>query len=178
MSATVPMEFSFGSGGNLKAARRLRNLDLKKNRPAVHPLFGNKGSIVGRAYAASGGLKQTAPSAARPASPLSPVGKVGIRPNLTSTLNQGIASEQGTEAGGGQVIPSPRVQNPVVPSTAPQPGSSVPAAPQGGFFSKGSNIVLAGGGLIAVIFLLYMLMGKSKSRRRRRNNNNNKKGRG
>lgn len=172
MSATVPMEYTFGQGGNPKAAKRLRNLDLKRNRPAVHPLFGNTGSVVGRAYAATGGAHAQGPkpSAARPSSPLSPVGR-----NIIPT---GIASQQGDDRGGGQIIPSPQAQNPVVPSKAPAvvPAGQVQQPQQGGFFSKGSNVVLAGGGLIALVLIVYMMFGTKKARRRRRSNNN-KKGR-
>lgn len=176
MSATVPMEFNFGTSGNLKSARRLRNLDLKKQRPTVHPLFGNTGSVVGRAYAASGGVKpglKTGPGIAKPASSLSPVGKL-------PTLIKGIASEQGTADQGGQVIPSVQAQNPVIPSAPNQvQGQAIAPTVQtnNGFFSSGKNIALAGGGLIALVIIVWMMFGKKSSRKKRRKANNGKKSR-
>ena len=194
MSATVPMEFQFGTGGNLKAAKRLRNLDLKKNRPAVHPLFGNTGSVVGNAYRATGAKGPVAaklgPGRPKPASPLSPVGRIPI-------INKGIAAEQGSDSGGGQILPSKAAMNPVIPSgptqvagqnIVNQPGPVQAMKPQeggffskgsnvilaggkpqeGGFFSKGSNVILAGGGAIALIVILYMMFSGDKGKKRRR----------
>ena len=181
-AATVPMEFNFGTSGNLKSARRLRNLDLKKQRPTVHPLFGNTGSVVGKAYAASGGVKpgatgkQTGPGIARPASALSPVGRLpGIKPMLAH--EQQLQLQQGDDNQGGQIIPSQAAQNPVIPSSLDQP--KVQQGGGGGFFSNGKNVLLAGGGALGLLFILYIVFFNKKTRhsRRRKSSNGNKKSR-
>ena len=118
MSATVPMEFSFGSAGNLKSARRLRNLDLKKQRPTVHPLFGNTGSVVGKAYAPTGGRVGPLYKGAVP-TPISGRSTLPLKSG-TKLINQGIASSQAPVNqgidGGGEILPRPSQQNPVIPS--------------------------------------------------------------
>jgi len=171
MSATVPMEFRFGTGGNLKSARRLRNLDLKKNRPTVHPLFGNTGSVVGQAYAATNfkpaalpkpnSISRIPPQAGRSALPL----KSG-----TKLINQGIASSMQPEL--------PAVVNEPAAPPVSQPGPITTTESKGGFFSSGKNVVLAGGGLIGFVVIVYMLFfNKKGSRKRRRKANNGKKSR-
>ena len=172
MSATVPMEFQFGTGGNLKSAKRLRNLDLKKNRPTVHPLFGNTGSVVGQAYAATNfkpaalpkpnSISRMPPQAGRSALPL----KSG-----TKLINQGIASSMQPE------LPAAVVNEPAAapPPTISQPGPITES--KGGFFSSGKNVVLAGGGLIGFVVIVYMLFFNKKGtkHKRRKTSNNGKK---
>lgn len=178
MSATVPMEFSFGSAGNLKSARRLRNLDLKKQRPTVHPLFGNTGSVVGKAYAATGGRVGPLYKGAVP-TPISGRSTLPLKSG-TKLINQGIASSQAPVNqgidGGGEILPRPQQQNPVIPS-GESPTKIVQAAEPKGFFSSGTNILLAGGGLVAVVIIAWMMLGNKKTKRRRKNNNNGKKAR-
>ena len=181
MSATVPMEFSFGSAGNLKSARRLRNLDLKKKRPTVHPLFGNTGSVVGKAYAATGGRVGPLYKGASPTS-ISGRSTIPLKSG-TKLINQGIASQsqapvnQGIDGGGG-VLPRPQQQNPVIPSgESPTKIIQTAEAPKG-FFSSGTNILLAGGGLVAIVLIAWMMFGggkKARKQHRRKNNNNNGK---
>jgi hypothetical protein len=173
MSATVPMEFSFGSAGNLKSARRLRNLDLKRKRPTVHPLFGNTGSVVGKAYAATGGRVGPLYKGATPTS-ISGKSTLPLKSG-TKLINQGIASEQNID-GGGEILPRAAAQNPVIPS-GDSPQKIVQAAEPKGFFSSGTNILLAGGGLVAVVIIAWMFLGNKKSRKHRRKNNNGKKAR-
>ena len=177
------MEFSFGTGGNLKSARRLRNLDLKKNRPTVHPLFGNTGSVVTQAYAAANSGKSIIPSA-NSVSVKPPLGGRSALPLKSGNrlINQGIASEQTGELL--QPPPSTTAITPAPPSTpSSQPAQAIVQTEQKqGFFSSGKNVVLAGGGLIAMVLIAYMFFGggggKKRSGRRRNNSNGNKKARG
>lgn len=180
MSATVPMEFSFGTGGNLKSARRLRNLDLKRDRPTVHPLFGNTGSVVTQAYAATGFKPK--PVMTNSVSVKPPVGGRSALPLKSGTklINQGIASEQ---TSGGELLQAPRPPAPeqtaIVPTQSQPP--VITTQQKGGFFSSGKNVALAGGGLIALVLVIYTFFGGSKKRKngkRKSNGNTNKKARG
>jgi hypothetical protein len=177
-AATVPMEFSFGTEGNLKSARRLRNLDLKRNRPTVHPIFGNTGSVVQQAYAAGASFKPAVTPPSQSAKVPSPVGGKASLPlkSGNKVINQGL--QQQTQ----QIVVPQQGPSTPTPTTPTTPPAVTTIGEPKGFFSSGKNVVLAGGGLIGFVLVIYMLFfNKGKGRKRRKSNGNskgNKKARG
>lgn len=158
MSATVPMEFSFGAGGSLKSAKRLRNLEFKRNRPATNPSFANvsrkdTGSLIRNAYVGKGGsvgalnqMPKTMPSIH---------GKNSVPiPVVADTM-------MGSQDSGGQLMPRESSMNPVIPSPAPMQQTT----------SNGGSkklLVIGGGVALLIAFVYFFVLDKKGKRRKRR----------
>lgn len=168
MSVTVPMEFSFGSGGSLKAARRLRNLEFKRNRPTTHPTFAaakasTTGSIIKDAYTATKGKTIMA----NRAGPLNMMPKNMPSVHTRSSIPIPIMADRmsGDEDSGGQLLPKPSSMNEVVPSLAQPTISSANGNGNGNGSKKG--IVIGGGLALLVAFLIFFVFSGKKGRKRR-----------
>jgi hypothetical protein len=178
MSATVPMEFSFGAGGSLKSAKRLRNLEFKRNRPTTHPSFANvanvststnrnanndTGSIIRNAYTGRAGGIGTGGRVG----PLNQMPKFGPGIHGKNSIPIPIVADtmSGSEDSGGQLIPrtKPGLVNPVVPSL----GTGTPETPSSSGGGSKKVIVIGGGLALLAAFVYFFVLDKGKKRKRR-----------
>lgn len=163
MSATVPMELSFGSGGNLKSAKRLRGLDLKdrlnnitnKGSTNTKPVFANTGQILKKAQRAGPITPRGGGFVPGTGSPIGGRSTIPPAPIIQDAVNQ-----QGDADGGGAVVPE---------ETARDIQQGAMGKPAGGGRGKVSTKTIAIGGGVAVVAIIiaYFIFFK-KGRRKRK----------